>query len=159
MRKKSDQTHIPILDKRKKTHWIDYIQNVQYCFDNDWMILNEEALFYRLDWSYIEPQHDKTNKMSVRPVKTQISLGIRPVWSESFAVRMKTWKALVLHYLLSAQRRLRSDWASAKTPIRLGRCPGWSESSLGTYTFCWFCHVEAQLLSCQECLSRKISAA
>ena len=27
--------------------------------------------------------HDKTNKMSVRPAKTQISLGIHPVWSES----------------------------------------------------------------------------
>ena len=27
--------------------------------------------------------HDKTNKMSVRPAKIQISLGIRPVWSES----------------------------------------------------------------------------
>ena len=27
-----------------------------------------------------EPPHDKTNKMSVRPAKTQISLGIRPVW-------------------------------------------------------------------------------
>ena len=30
-----------------------------------------------------EPPHDKTNKMTVRPAKTQISLGIRPVWSES----------------------------------------------------------------------------
>ena len=30
-----------------------------------------------------EPRHDKTNKMSVRPAMTQISLGIRPVWSES----------------------------------------------------------------------------
>ena len=30
-----------------------------------------------------EPRHDKTNKMSVRPAKTQISLGIRLVWSES----------------------------------------------------------------------------
>ena len=30
-----------------------------------------------------EPQHDKTNKLSVRPGKTQISLDIRPVWSES----------------------------------------------------------------------------
>ena len=28
------------------------------------------------------PRHDKTDKMSVRPAKTQISLGIRPVWSE-----------------------------------------------------------------------------
>ena len=30
-----------------------------------------------------EPRHDKANKMSVRPAKTRISLGIRPVWSES----------------------------------------------------------------------------
>ena len=30
-----------------------------------------------------EPRHDKTNKMTVRPVNTQISLGIRPVWSAS----------------------------------------------------------------------------
>ena len=30
----------------------------------------------------IEPRYDKTNKMSVRPGKTQISLGIRPVCSE-----------------------------------------------------------------------------
>ena len=26
-----------------------------------------------------EPRHDKTNKRNVRPAKTQISLGIRPV--------------------------------------------------------------------------------
>ena len=32
-----------------------------------------------------EPPHDKTNKMNVRPAKTQIS--IRPVWSV-FAVRL-----------------------------------------------------------------------
>ena len=30
-----------------------------------------------------EPPHDKTNKMTVHPAKRQISLGIRPVWSES----------------------------------------------------------------------------
>ena len=30
-----------------------------------------------------EPRHDKTNKVTVRPVKTQISLGIRPVWSDT----------------------------------------------------------------------------
>ena len=30
-----------------------------------------------------EPPHDKTNNMTVRPAKTQISLGIRLVWSES----------------------------------------------------------------------------
>ena len=30
-----------------------------------------------------EPPHDKTNKMTVRPAKIQLSLGIRPVWFES----------------------------------------------------------------------------
>ena len=36
--------------------------------------------------SEYEPPCDKTNKMTVRPVKTQISLGMCPVWS-AFAVR------------------------------------------------------------------------
>ena len=49
-----------------------------------------------------EPRPDKTNKMSVRPAKTQ---------------------------------------------IRLGGCPGWSESSLGAQSLCWFCHVAAHLIS------------
>ena len=30
-----------------------------------------------------EPRHDKTNKVTVHPAKTQISLGICPVCSES----------------------------------------------------------------------------
>ena len=69
-----------------------------------------------------------------------------------------------------AQRRLRSAWASvqsdqslrcalngwlrtqvffmrtAKTLIRLGGCPGWSESSLGAHSFCSFSHVAAQFI-------------
>ena len=60
----------------------------------------------------------KPTQWSVRPGKTQISLGIRPVRSV-FAVRPK--QQLVLNYPLSAQQRL----------IRLGGCPGCSESSLG----------------------------
>ena len=54
-----------------------------------------------------EPPHDKTNKMTVCPAKTQISLGIRPVCAPK----------------LSSCRQ--------RTLIRLGGCPGWSESSLG----------------------------
>ena len=34
---------------------------------------------------------------------------------------------------------------AAKTLIRLGGCPGWSESSLGAPSFCWFCHEAAHL--------------
>ena len=61
--------------------------------------------------------------MAVPPAKTQISLGIRPVWSES---------------LLSAWKKL----GSLAT-----QCPGWSESSLGALSFYWFCHVMAHILT------------
>ena len=53
-----------------------------------------------------------------------------------FAVRMK--KPRALNYLLSAQWRL----------IRLGRCPGWSESSLGARHFVGF--VMWRLICSQE---------
>ena len=80
-----------------------------------------------------EPRHDKTNKMSKCPARTQICLGIRPVWSESS---------------LSARRKLGSlatHQAQAKILFRLGGCPGWSESSLCAQSLCWFCHVAAQI--------------
>ena len=44
-----------------------------------------------------EPQHDKTNNMSVRPAKTQISLGIRPVWSESLLSSLRKLGSLATH--------------------------------------------------------------
>ena len=52
---------------------------------------NYTVLFAEMTY---EPRHDiiiiiKTNKMSVPPAKTQISLGIRSVWSV-FAVRIKS---------------------------------------------------------------------
>ena len=43
---------------------------------------------------------------------------------------------------------------TAKTLIRLGGCPGWSESSLGAHSFCWFCHVAASLILCSGSNSR-----
>ena len=63
----------------------------------------------------------KPTKWHVCPAKTQISLGIHPDWSV-FAVCMK--KVWVHSYPLSAWQRLL---------IRLGKCPGWSESSLGAH--------------------------
>ena len=35
---------------------------------------------------------------------------------------------------------------TAKTLIRLGGCPGWSESLQGAHSFCSFCHVMAHML-------------
>ena len=39
--------------------------------------------WWHLQTLIYERRHDKTNKTSMRLAKTQISLGIRPVWSES----------------------------------------------------------------------------
>ena len=58
-----------------------------------------------------EPRHDKTNKMSVRPAKTQISLGICSVWSESSLCAQ----------CLAKDPRLWSDWADAKADLSLCR--------------------------------------
>ena len=68
------------------------------------------------------------------PVKAQISLGIRPVWSES-SVCMK--KALIL----SIERTAKTDQTGRMPRLR----QVWSESSLGTQPLCWFCHDAAQM--------------
>ena len=73
----------------------------------------------------------KPNQRPVRPVKTQISLGIRPVWSES---SLSAWRNT---------RPLTTYWAHRKTL----RCPGWSESALGAHVICWFCHAAAHKVS------------
>ena len=63
-----------------------------------------------------EPRHDKTNKVSVPPAKTD-QPGHPPSLIRVFAVCMK--KAWVLSYPLSAQRRLWSDWADAQADLSL----------------------------------------
>ena len=52
-----------------------------------------------------------------------------------------------LHCALNGQLRTQGFFMqTAKILIRLGGCPGWSESSLGAHLVCWFCHVAAYLL-------------
>ena len=63
-----------------------------------------------------EPRHDKTNKMSVRQAKTQISLGIRPVWSESLLSAWRNLGSLVTHWAHSEDW---SDWADAQADLSL----------------------------------------
>ena len=90
----------------------------------------------------------KPTKWHVRPAKPQISLGIRPVWSES---------SLCAQWVAKDQAFFRQ---TEKTLIRLGGCPGWSESSLGAQSLCWFCHVAANFCpskwetTCHICMSQ-----
>ena len=71
-----------------------------YLGDNNWyfcvradiqllMAFCDDFIFFIIQ-TY-EPPRDKTNKVSVCPAKTQISLGIRPVWSESL---LSAWRKL-----------------------------------------------------------------
>ena len=71
----------------------------------------------------------KVTKLPVHPAKTQINLGIYPVWSV-FAVHLK--RVWVLSYRESPKWRL-----------RLGIWPGWCESLLIT-------HVILLVLSCSD---------
>ena len=65
----------------------------------------------RLSYWLTEPPRDKTNKMNVRPAKTQISLGIRPVWSES---SLSAWRKL---------GPLATHWAHSEDSDQTGRVP------------------------------------
>ena len=71
------------------------------------------ACFYNLhvNFSTFEPPHDKTNKMACAHSKTQISLGIRPVWWES---SLSAWRKL---------GSLATHWAHSEDSDKTGRMP------------------------------------
>ena len=82
---------------------------------------------------YIWASSWQNQNITVRLAKTQISLAICPVWSESsMSIRRK------LGFLATHS-------AQAKTLIKLGGCPGWSESLLDAQSFCWFWHEAAHI--------------
>ena len=58
-----------------------------------------------------EPPREKTNKMAVCPAKTQISLGIRPVWSES---SLSAWRKF---------GSLATRWEHSEDSDQSGRMP------------------------------------
>ena len=98
-----------------------------HCFRN---LIYHGILYFRLRGQFLlftnEPPHDKTNKMTVRPAKTQISLGIRPVWSES---------SLCVQWVAK-------DSEDSDQTGRMPRliCFRWAHRP-----YCWFCHVAAQM--------------
>ena len=84
----------------------------------------------------------KLTKWHVRPAKTQISLGIRQVWSESSLSAWRKLGSLATHW---EQREDWSDWADAQA-VR----PVWSEPLLGAQVFllvlsCGGSYIEPQL--------------
>ena len=70
---------------------------------------------------YLSRLMTKPTKWHVRPAKTQISLGILPVWSESSLTALRNIRSLVTH------------WAHSEYSEHTGR----------THFFCWFCNDAA----------------
>ena len=102
-----------------------------------------KILFMKYIYSYklhvYELRHDKINKVSVRPAKT------RSAWAF-----VQSDQSLCCLHEESLGPFLPIE-CTVKTLIRLAGCPGWSESSLGTHSLCWFCHVAAPMyLFCEE---------
>ena len=80
------------------------VQDASYFSDSSFdFFLNVKSQF--------EPPYDKTNNVVERPAKTQISLGIRPVWSES---SLSAWKKL---------GSLATHWAHSEDSDQTGRMP------------------------------------
>ena len=62
----------------------------------------------------LTPPHRKTNKMTVRPAKTQNSLDIIPVWSESSLSAWRSTGSLATHWVHSEDC---SDWVDAQADL------------------------------------------
>jgi hypothetical protein len=92
------------------------------CIKGDKSLANSETI--------IEPHHDKTNIMGLRPAWIQTSLRIRA--SMLFAISFSTCYRICK----------RTAWIL----IRLRRYAGWSGSMLVTNPLCWFCHDAAHII-------------
>ena len=76
--------------------------------------------------------------MTMRPAKTQISLGIRPVWSESSqCAQLVAEDQMFLHADSEDSDQTGSDWADAQVDLSIR----WAHMPLR-----WFCHEAAQML-------------
>ena len=82
----------------------------------------------------------------VCPAKTQISLGIRPVWSES---SLSAWRKLGSLATLWAHSKDWSDWVDAQADLSLR----WAHMS-----FCWFCHEAAHIKLKTYCHDRLLNS-
>ena len=100
--------------------WIGQISQIShrfafYLYRNNVLSCTKWELYTRaigrLFRTVNEQRHDKTNKMSMPPAKTQISLSINPGWSES---SLSTWRKL---------GSLATHWVHSEDSDQPGRMP------------------------------------
>ena len=95
-----------------------------------------------------EPPRDKTNKITVRLAKTQISLGIRPVWSvrlmgsQGSSANKMTVRLAKTQINLMGSQGSSASWCGQRRLIRLG-----GVFAGRTWHFVGFCHEAACMTS------------
>ena len=92
-----------------------------------------------------KPKHYKTNKVASVPIKDSDQNGHPPILIRAFAVGMEVDWALSYHSIIQhfSYHLVTQQWL-----IRLGRCPGWPESSHGAHATSLvlsFCRIGAQI--------------
>ena len=116
-----------VLKRNKENHTVfshiwSYVSWLRFQYGKLCVYLTFQKVKSLMGTSIMSHRMTKQTKWPVHLAKTQISLGICPVWSED---SQSAWRNLeYLSYPLSTQQRLWSDWVDG--------CPGWSESWLGT---------------------------
>ena len=96
-----------------------------------WTTDNGPLVYYKLTlWAF---GSGELTKWHVHPVKTQNSLGFRPVWSES---SLSTWRKL---------GSLATHWAHSEDSDQTGRMPRLIWVFTRCTVFDWFCHEVAYM--------------
>ena len=82
------------------------------------------------EWNNLSRLMTEPTKWHVRPAKTQISLGIRPVWSESSLSAWRKFGSSTTHWAHSDDW---SDWADAEAELSLR----WAHSHIVGFVTRW----------------------
>ena len=98
----------------KNENWTDgnsLSRKIQMCYCVKCTRVSGNLSLMLSNFCIFEPRPDKINKVAVRPAKTQISLGIRPVWLEA---SLSAWRNL---------GPLTTHWAHNEDSDQTGRMP------------------------------------
>ena len=108
-----------------------FVVPIRQVFFMTWLILYHHHKYYTQNNPHCEWQHKWLNN-----------------WNKAEKMRHNTrWAATWQNQQSDSAPSEDSDQPGhPPSQIRLGGCPGWSESSMGAQSLCWFYHVAAQII-------------
>ena len=95
------------------TIWLEIGSSIHITMGTPWVYVSNKTVTLCFNMS---PLMTKPSKWSVHPAKTQISPGIRPVWSESSLSALRNSGSSATHW---AHNEDWSDWADAQADLSI----------------------------------------